>query len=93
MMVVSIPAVYDGERVSLLEEAPIEGSYRVVVTFVEPADAGGGSRAASAQADAAQADAARFEASFGAWQDDRLLAETLREIHEARQSREEASLR
>ena len=80
MAVVSIPAVYDGERVRLLEEAPIEGAYRVVVTFVEPTDDGEGSRR----------DAARFESSSGAWEDDRPAAETLRDIHEARRSRQEA---
>ena len=54
----------------------------VLVIFVEPAS----ERAASRR------DARRFWASFGAWQDDRPVEETLRDIHKARQSRREPPL-
>lgn len=80
MPLVSVPAVYDGEEVRLLEEAPVKGSYRVLVTFVEPAPEGEPSRR----------DTSRFWASFGAWRDDRPIEETLRDIREARTSKTEA---
>ncbi len=79
MPLVSVPAVYDGKDVRLLEEAPVEGAYHVLVTFVEPA--AGNER---------PGDTARFWDSFGAWQDDRPIEATLRDIHEARLSRREA---
>ncbi len=76
MTMVSVPALYDGEHIQLLEVAPVEGPYRVLVTFVEPAE---GQEAAI--------DAASFWASFGAWQDERPTEATLSDIHEARRSR------
>jgi len=36
MPLVSVPAIYDGQQVWLLEAAPVRGPYRVLVTFVEP---------------------------------------------------------
>ena len=36
MPLVSVPAIYDGQQVWLLEAAPVHGPYRVLVTFVEP---------------------------------------------------------
>jgi hypothetical protein len=80
MPYVSVPAVYDGKRVRLLEEAPVKGSYRVLVTFVEPTRKGEPSRC----------DMPRFWDSFGAWRDDRPISETLRDIQEARSSKTEA---
>ncbi len=77
MASVSVPAVYDGEKVKLLEEAPVAGPYRVLVTFVEP------SRQPSREA------MARFWASFGAWRDSRPIEETLRDIRDARSSKAE----
>ena len=79
MPLVSVPAVYDGKDIRLLEEAPVEGTYRVLVTFVEPASGKQLTR-----------DMSRFWDSFGAWQDDRPIEATLRDIHEARLSRREA---
>ncbi len=79
MPLVSVPAVYDGKDVRLLEEAPVEGAYRVLVTFVEPTSGKEPPR-----------DMSRFWDSFSAWQDDRPIEATLREIHEARLSRSEA---
>lgn len=78
MSLVSVPAIYDGEKIRLLEAAPVEEPYRVLVTFVEPTiehDESGGPE--------------RFRNSFGAWRDDRPAKETLRDIHEARRSRVE----
>ena len=81
MPLVSVPAIYDGRHVRLLEAPPVQEPYHVLVTFLEPErEEVGLSR-----------DLARFWASFGAWQDDRPIEETLRDIHEARQSRSDPS--
>lgn len=77
MPLVSVLAVYDGRQIRLLESAPVQEPYRVLVTFVEPA----GEQMRPPQ------DPARFWRSFGAWQDDRPVEETLRDIHEARRSK------
>ena len=79
MSLVSVPAIYDGKQIRLLELAPVQGAYRVLVTFIEPAD----KKVTSPR------DLARFRASFGAWQDERSVEETLRDIHKARRSRTE----
>lgn len=76
MPLVSIPAIYDGKQVRLLQTAPVEEPYYVVVTFVEPTGEQMGFRA-------------RFWASFGAWQDDRSVEDTLQVIHQARRSKTE----
>lgn len=72
----SVPAIYDGEQVRLLEEAPVKEPYRVLVTFVEPAREGGGGPDL-------------FWKSFGAWREDRPVEETLDDIHKDRKSRTE----
>ena len=77
MPLVSVPAIYDGQQVKLLEKAPVESPYRVVVTFLGPI---------TEDSEAAR-DQSRFWASFGAWQDSRPIEETLRDIHSARQSK------
>lgn len=66
MSFVSVSAVYDGEYVRLLEAAPVQGPYRVLVTFVGPTDE-----------QTASAHSPSFLASFGAWQDDRPVEATL----------------
>jgi len=71
--------VYDGRQVRLREKAPVEQPYRVLVTFLEPADEHGMSAR----------DMTRFWSSFGAWQDDRPIEDTLRDIHESRHSKKE----
>ncbi len=76
MSPVSIPAIYDGEQIRLLETAPVEGPYHVLVTFIEPA-----------REQEAPGVPARFWDSFGAWRDDRPVEETLRDVHQARRSR------
>ena len=78
MSLVSVPAIYDGKQIRLLERAPVQRPYRVLVTFVEPT-----------HDRATPQDVARFWASFGAWQDDRPIEATLRDIHETRRSRAE----
>jgi hypothetical protein len=79
MSLVSVPAVYDGNEVRLLESISLEGPYRVVVTFLEPLPG----------AEAAPDDEAGFWASFGAWVDERSPDELARDIRAARQSRAE----
>ncbi|MEA3376810.1 MAG: hypothetical protein U9R72_11520 [Chloroflexota bacterium] len=64
----------------MLEEAPVKGSYRVLVTFVEPTPEG----------EPPRRDLSRFWASFGAWRDHKPIEETLRDIHETRSSKTEA---
>ena len=77
MSLISVPAVYDGKDIRLLERAPVTMPYRVLVTFVEPAT----------DTTAAPRNVERFRASLGAWQDDRPIEETLRDIFSARRSR------
>ncbi len=77
MPLLSVPAIYDGEQVRLLEAVPMEGPYRVLVTFVEPVNGQGASPGGGTALDA----------SFGAWRDERPIEDTLRDIHEARRSR------
>lgn len=79
MSLVSVPAVYDGRQIRLLEKAPVLGPYRVLVTFIEPAG----------EPVPPTRDLASFWGSFGAWRDDRPVEETLRDIHEARRSKKE----
>jgi hypothetical protein len=79
MSLVSVPAIYDGKQIRLLELAPVQGAYRVLVTFIEPAD----------KKVTSPPNPARFWASFGAWQDEQPVEKTLRDIHEARRSRTE----
>lgn len=77
MPLVAVPAVYDGKQIRLLETAPVEGRYRVLVTFIEP----------TSEPQMSPRNLTRFWASFGAWRDDRPVEETLRDIHEARRSK------
>lgn len=79
MSLVSVPAVYDGKQIRWLELVPVQGAYRVLVTFIEPAH----------EEVTPPRDLARFWASFGTWQDERPVEETLRDIHEARYSKKE----
>lgn len=79
MPLVSVPAVYDGKQIRLLEVAPVQEPYRVLVTFLEPAR----------ERIERPRDLARFWASFGAWQDDRPVEATLQDIYGARRSRTE----
>jgi hypothetical protein len=74
MPLTSVPAIYDGERIQLLEDAPVDGPYRVLVTFVGPVED-------------PQSELDTLIASFGAWQDDRPIASTLADIYDARRSR------
>jgi hypothetical protein len=78
MSLISVPAVYDGKEIKLLESPPVEGPYRVLVTFIEPTSA-----------QTSERDLARFWASFGAWKDNRTTEEIIKSIHESRHSRHE----
>lgn len=42
MPLISVPAIYDGKEIKLLEPAPVNDRYRVLVTFVAPEPATGG---------------------------------------------------
>ncbi|MGC9523428.1 MAG: hypothetical protein ACP5HG_16280 [Anaerolineae bacterium] len=79
MPIISVPAVYDGERVRLLERPPDRRRYRVLVTFLEPEQV----------PEPAAADPERLMASFGAWEDDRSAEEIIEDLRETRQSRSE----
>ena len=79
MPLLSVPAVYDGKEIRLLEAPPVHGRYRVLVTFVEPARPD----------DASPVDHARFRDALGAWEDDRPLDATLADIYKGRRSRTE----
>jgi len=79
MVLVSVPALYDGKEIRLLEALPYHEPYRVVITFVESVILAG----------QATLDLTRFWASFGAWQDDVPADETMRRIRENRRSRAE----
>ncbi|MBN1933882.1 MAG: hypothetical protein JW934_04420 [Anaerolineae bacterium] len=72
----SVPAVYDGQEIKLLEPSPIQGRYRVLVTFIEPIS----------DKDARPEKPSRFWRSLGAWQDDRPVEATLQDILKARRS-------
>ena len=56
----SVPAVYDGKEIKLLEPSPVQGWYRVLVTFIEP----------TSDENVRPAERSRFWRSLGAWQDD-----------------------
>lgn len=76
MTYITVPAIFDGKNIRLLEEPPVNKPYRVMVTFLSPNEI-----------DTAEAKMERFKASFGAWDDDRSIKETINDIYESRQSR------
>jgi hypothetical protein len=71
--------VYDGKEIKLLEPSPVQGRYRVLVTFIEP----------TRNENVRPAERSRFWRSLGAWQDDRPTEATLEDILKARRSRTE----
>lgn len=79
MPLVSVPAVYDGKEVRLLEPSPVQERYRVLVTFVEP----------DRDENMPSKDRSRFWRSLGAWQDNRPVEATLKDILNSRHSRTE----
>ena len=80
MPLLSVPAVYDGKEIRLLEPPLIQGRYRVLVTFIEPAR----------DEYVRPADRSRFWRSLGAWQDDRPVEATLEDILKTRCLRTES---
>ncbi len=79
MPLISVPAVYDGTHIALLEKPPSHTPYHLLGTFVEPVDT----------AEMRARNTARLLGSFGAWRADRPLEATLADIHDARRSRTE----
>jgi len=79
MPLYSVPALFDGKQIQLLEAAPVQEPYRVLVTFIEP----------TREPATPPLNLNSFWDSFGAWQDDRPLEDTLRDIYHARRSRAE----
>jgi hypothetical protein len=79
MRILSVPAVFDGKAIRLLDDVPYTEPYRVVVTFVEPVGTPTNG----------EPDLSRFWASFGAWQDDVSVEETIEMIHAGRRSKAE----
>jgi hypothetical protein len=76
MPLISVPAVYDGKEIRLLEPSPVKGRYRVLVTFVEPVR----------DENMRTADRSCFWRSLGDWQDDRPVEATLEDILKTRRS-------
>ncbi len=74
MTMLSVPALYDGQNIQLLEKPPLMGEYEVIVTFVRPH---------TAADNAWQA----FMASFGGWQDDRAPEDHVAALYADRRSR------
>ena len=80
MSLVSVPAIYDGKNIRLLESVSVKSPYRVVVTFLEPIT---DKVEISRNLD-------RFWASFGAWgANEETAEETVKRIYESRRSRSE----
>ena len=77
MPLTSVPTIYDGKHITLLEDAPVDRPYRVLVTFVGPV----------VEREGPTQVRDRFLTSFGAWHDDRPIEATLADIYEARRSR------
>lgn len=77
MSLVSVPAIYEGGKVELLEAAPVQERYEVIVTFLHPAQA---------SPDQAWQE---FLASFGGWEDKRSAEEIMQDIYAARRSKVE----
>ena len=78
MSIISVPARFDGHQVKLLEPAPAQQSYRVLVTFWAP----------DADAEPPIGSAAWW-ATVGTWEDVRPVEATLEDIYGSRHSRRE----
>jgi len=78
MPLVTVPAIFDGKNVHLLEKPPVNEPYRVIVTFIDPEPS-----------DRMKTQEERFWASFGAWTDHRSVKETVKDIYGTRKSRKE----
>lgn len=73
---VTVTAIFDGKNVRLLEDPPVNEPYRVMVTFIDPEPD-----------EQVKTQVKRFWASFGAWQDDRSVKETIDDIYKTRKTR------
>jgi len=76
MSLVSVPAIYDGKNIRLLESVSVKSPYRVMVTFLEPI---------RDEADKLRR-SERFWASFGSWESDETAEETVKKIYGDRRS-------
>lgn len=86
MAFTSIPAIYDGKTIKLLEDAPVHEPCRVLVTFI----GSNGANDNNGQVDENAVDYwSDFLATFGTWQDSRSTEEILDDIHTARRSKSE----
>ena len=73
---ITVAALFDGEKLHLLEDPPVKEPYRVMVTFINPEP----KKLTKTQME-------RFRASFGAWKDKRSIKETINDIYSSRTSR------
>jgi hypothetical protein len=73
---ITVSALFDGEKLHLLEDPPVKEPYQVMVTFIKPEP----KILTKEQLD-------RFRASFGAWKDKRSIKETITDIYESRTSK------
>lgn len=73
----SVPAIYDDEGIHLLGEAPADGIYRVIVTFIEPID----------EHERDEPSRRRFSDLFGIWEDERSAEEIIKEVRSTRRSK------
>ncbi|MBI5079816.1 MAG: hypothetical protein HZC38_21350 [Chloroflexi bacterium] len=71
MSLVSVPAIYDGKNIRLLESVSVKSPYRVVVTFLEPIRDDTDKLRRSE----------RFWASFGSWESEETAEETVKRIY------------
>jgi hypothetical protein len=78
MPLISVPALYDGTSIQLLEQVSVNEPYRVLVTFVEPV-----------RTSATPPEVERFWASFGAWQDQEPIETTVQKLRQDRRSKAE----
>lgn len=86
MAFTSIPAIYDGKTIKLLEDAPVHEPCRVLVTFIGSKGANVNNGRVNNNSEDSWSD---FLATFGTWEDSRSTEEIVDDIHNARRSKSE----
>lgn len=86
MALTTIPAIYDGKTIKLLEDAPVHEPCRVLVTFI---GAEGTNETNGTVDEVAATTWSDFLATFGTWQANCPSEDTLDDIHNARSSKVE----
>lgn len=86
MAFTSIPAIYDGKTIKLLEDAPSHEPCRVLVTFIGSKSANVNNGRVNNNSEDSWSD---FLATFGTWEDSRSTEEIVDDIHNARRSKSE----